>query len=242
MAQQSGASRLGVPTLAEDLLLLLFQPESGSQGTRIIAGRDTLHYILAGAVLAELELGQHVRTLPGWGGSTRIEAVAERPPSDDILRSAWDHLAVRPRGVQAMLAAVGPTLRGRLLDRLVERGDIRRSTREARGSADMVVLEDGGTGRRAGLLSAVRDVLVDGVEPQPRVAALAALLSGSGTLPQSDHEIPWTAPVMVRAMQLQRGNRGAEAVAEAVARSATLTIVSNVVVAAAVLRRQQESE
>ncbi|GAA1869525.1 GOLPH3/VPS74 family protein [Asanoa iriomotensis] len=235
MAQRPGDARLESATLAEDLLLLLFQPNSGMRGTGVIAGENTLYYVLAGAVLADLGLGGHVRTLPGWGGSTRVEAVADNPPADEVLRYAWEYVAEKPRGLQATLATIGPSLRSLVLDRLVRRGDIRESSRKALGLFDMKVLEDGGTDRRAGLLSAVREVLVDGVEPQPRVAALAALLSGSGTLPQFHPGIPWTSPVIARAKELERGNWGAEAAAEAVARTVTATIVSNVVVAAAVL-------
>lgn len=234
--QTDRRTEAGPATLAEDLLLLLFQPDAGLRGTGVIAGENTLFYVLAGAVLADLGLGEHVRTVPGRGG-VRVEAVAERPPSDDILRSAWGYLAEKPRGIQTVLAAIGPTLRGPLLDRLVERGDIRRSTRKTLGLFTTKVLKDGGTGRRAGLLRGVRDVLVEGVEPQPRVAALGALLSGSGTLPQFDREIPWTTPVITRAKDLERGNWGAGAAAEAVTRTVTATIVNNVVVAAAVLPR-----
>jgi hypothetical protein len=220
------------PTLAEDLLLLLFQPNAG-----VIAGENTLFYVLGGAALVDLGLGEHVRTGTGWGRTTTVEAIGEDPPSDHILRSAWEYIADKPRGVQAALAAIGPTLRGPLLDRLITRGDIRRGRRKAFGLFGISVLEDGGSGRRAGLLSDVRAVLVDGVEPAPRTAALAALIYGSGTLPQFDRDIPWTAPVIARAEELKQGDWGAGAAAEAVARTVTATIVNNVIIAAAVLPR-----
>ncbi|GAA0275325.1 GOLPH3/VPS74 family protein [Cryptosporangium japonicum] len=214
------------PTLAEDLLLLLFSPESGT-----IAGENTLFYTLAGGVLADLALGEHVRTVPGRLGATLVQAVDTRPPADDLLRSAWDYVVPKPRGVQTVLAAIGPPLRGPLLDRLVERGDLRRETHRTLGLFDRTVLADGGTGRRDQLLDDVRQVLVDGAEPAPRVAALAALLSGSGTLPQFDPEIPWTSPVITRAKELELGNWGAGAASEAVQRTITATIVNSVIVA-----------
>lgn len=217
------------PILAEDLLLLLFRPNSGRTGPGTIAGENTLFYPLAGAVLAELGLGGHVRTVPGRVGTTRVEAVAEHPPSDDLLRDGWDHLAEKPRSVQTTLAAIGPTLRAPLLDRLVERGDLRRSTRRRLGLFDTTILEDGDTGRRIRLLEDVREVLVDGVEPRARVAALAALLWASGTLPQFDPEIPWTSPVIDRARQLERGDWGAGAAGEAVTRTVAAAIVNSVV-------------
>ncbi|MGA4731893.1 GOLPH3/VPS74 family protein [Micromonospora taraxaci] len=223
-------------SLAEDLLLLLFQPNAGFRGSGVIAGENTLFYVLAGAVLADLALGEQVRT-SGRGSSTRVEAVADRPPSDEILRSAWDYVAQKPRGVQTVLAAVGPPLRGPVLDRLVDRGDIRRARRRTLGLFTTTALEDGGTGRRSVLLGDVRDVLVKGVEPRPRVAALGALLSASGTLPQFDSDIPWTSPVITRAKELEQGDWGAGAAAEAVARTVTATIINSVVVATSVIPR-----
>jgi hypothetical protein len=218
------AQQIGTATLAEDLLLVLFQPDSAT-----IAGEGTLFYTLGGAVLADLALSGQVRNDPG---STRVEAVAGDPPSDEILRSAWDYVAEKPRNVQTVLAAIGPRLRSPLLDRLVERGDLRRSERKTLGLFTTTVLEDGGTGRRARLVDDIRRVLVDGAEPQPRVAALAALLAGSGTLPQFSREIPWSTPVITRAEELKNGNWGAGAAAEAVTRTITASIISTALTAA----------
>ncbi|WP_434740523.1 GOLPH3/VPS74 family protein [Micromonospora sp. SH-82] len=219
------------PTLAENLLLLLFQPDAGLRsGTGAIAGENTLFYTLAGAVLADLTLGDHVQTETSWG-TTRVEAVAHRPPADTILRSAWEYLSPKPRAVQTVLATIGPKLRGPLLDRLVERGDIHRTHRKMLGLFKTEALEDGGTGRRDRLVADVRAVLVDGAPARPRVAALAALLSGSGTLPQFDPEIPWTSPVIARAKEFEQGNWGAGAAADAVALTMAAAIATTVVTA-----------
>lgn len=225
-------------TLAEDLLLLLFQPSSGRQGSAgSIAGETTLYWVLAGAVLADLGLGGHVRTGTTRIGTMTVEAVADNPPTDHLLRSSWEYVAGKPRGVQTVLAATGPALREPLLDRLVERGDLRRRTQKALGLFQTSVLLEGDTGRRDGLLVEVRAVLVDGAEPTERTAALAALLYGSGTLPQFDRDIPWTSPVIARAEELKDGSWGADAAAKAVARTVTAAIVNNVIIAAAVLPR-----
>ncbi|WP_265523184.1 GOLPH3/VPS74 family protein [Oerskovia flava] len=231
-SEQPDQTAAGSPTVAEDLLLLLFQPRSGT-----IAGEGTLYYVLAGAVLADLGLAGNVRTGTGRTGTMTVEAIAENPPTDHLLRASWEYVADKPRGVQTVLAATGPTLRGPLLDRLVDRGDVYRGTRKTFGVFDTTVLTEGDSGRRAGLLADVRAVLVDGETPTPRVAALAALLYGSGTLPQFDRDIPWSSPVIARAEELKNGSWGAGAAAEAVARTVTATIVNNVIVAAAVLPR-----
>lgn len=214
-------------TLAEDLLLLLFQPQSGT-----IAGEGTLYYVLAGAVLADLALGRHITTNP----NTQVTAIENSPPSDEILRSAWDYVSEKPRGAQSILPAIGPRLRDPLLERLITRGHIARERRKSLGLFTTTTLTSGSE-RRAVLLAEVRRVLVDGAAPTPASAALAALLSASGTLPQFDPEIPWTSPVISRAKDLEQGNWGAGAAAEAVARTMTAIIAGHVIIAATILAR-----
>ncbi|GAB2600654.1 GOLPH3/VPS74 family protein [Pseudactinotalea suaedae] len=216
------------PTLAEDLLLLLFQP-----GTGTIAGENTLYYVLAAAVLADLALGERVATTTTRTGSVNVHAVAGRAPTDELLRRAWEYVADKPRGVQTVLPAVGPALREPVLERLLARGDIGQERRRVMGLFGTTALIDGGNGRRADLLGAVREVLVDGAEPTPRVATLAALIWASGALPQLDPEIPWTSAVIARAQELERGSWGAAAGAEAVTRTMNAIITSSVIVAIA---------
>ncbi|MEW2432467.1 GPP34 family phosphoprotein [Micromonospora sp. NPDC047644] len=221
-------ARPTTPTVVEDLLLLLFQPDSGT-----IAGENTLYYVLGGAVLADLALGGHLSA----EGRGRVSSLAGRPPSDDLLRPAWDYLAKKPRGVQTALAAVGPGLRKPVLERLIARGDIDEEPRKVLGLFRTTALREGRTERRARLLADVRQVLVDGAQPQARVAALAALLSASGTLPQFHREIPWTSPVITRAKELERGDWGADAAAAAVTRTVTATVINSAVAAISVLPR-----
>lgn len=220
------------PTLAEDLLLLLFQPKSGT-----IAGEGTLFYVLGGAVLADLSLRGQVKLAEAAGGGTgRLETLGVRRPDDVLLRAAWDYVDEKPRRVQTVLAAVGPTLRMPVLDRLVDRGDLERTERR-RLLLRTRTLTEGRTGRRAQLLAQLRAVLVDGDEPTVRVAALTALLSGSGWLHQLQPEIPWTSAVIARAEELKQGSWGAGAAAEAVTRTVTASVVSSIVVAVTVAPR-----
>lgn len=219
---------LRAPILAEDLLLVLFQPNSGA-----IAGENTLYSVLAGAVLADLALNESVTTKTTRTGALSVEAVEGRAPSDEILRSAWDYLSDNSVGLQTLLAAIGPTLRQPLLERLVARGDIREENGKVLGLLKITSLKDGGSGRRSGLIRDVRNVLLDGVRPTPHVAALAALMWGSGALQQFDPEIPWNSVVITRAQELERGNWSAEGATQAVARATAATIG---IIAATVLR------
>ena len=67
-------------------------------------------------------------------------------------------------------------------------------------------------GRRAELVAELRAVLVDGVEPTPRIAAAGALVAASGALPWFEREIPWNSTVASRAGALQQGEWGAAAI------------------------------
>lgn len=222
-------TRVGV---ADDLLLLLFQPDSGT-----IAGENTLFYVLAGAVLADLAMGEHVTTEDGPLGQTRVRVSGDVPPDDEILREAWDYIAEKPRGVQTVLAAIGPRLRAQLLDRVVARGDLRRTNGKVLGFIPTERIEEGDTGRRADLMSGVRAALVDGTVPDARTAALAALISASGALPVFHREIPWTSPVIERAKELERGDWGADAAAAAVTRTMTAIVVNSVIATSIIAAR-----
>ncbi|WP_435205274.1 GOLPH3/VPS74 family protein [Micromonospora sp. bgisy143] len=198
-----------------------------------MAGENTLFYVLGGAVLADLALGEHLTTTD----RQRVSSVAGHPPTDALLHPAWDYLAEKPRGVQTALAAIGPALREPVLERLIARGDIDQEPRKVLGLFRTTALRDGRTERRSRLLADVRRVLVDGAEPQARVVALAALLSASGTLPQFHREIPWTSPVISRAKEFEQGGWGADAAGAAVTRTATATVVNSVIMAISVSPR-----
>lgn len=205
------------PLLVEDVLLLLFQPSSGT-----IAGENYLYYLLGGAVVADLTLRD--LTEAQEGRLVRRVTARGHAPHDDILRTAWDYLATKPRGVRTVVAAIGPDLRGKVLDRLVDSGHLRRSRKKVLGFIPSESLELGST-RRAELLAHVRATLVDGTQPDDRTAALTALLSASGNLHQFDPEIPWTSSVIHRAKELEYGNWGAVAAGAAVTR-ATIAVIS----------------
>ena len=200
--------------IVEDLLLLLLDDTTGT-----IAGEGTLYYTLGGAVLVELALRGAVapdesRTL--FNG-IRIGAVKGELPSDPLLREAYEKVAKKPRGVQELLIDIGSSLRGEVLDRLVERGFIRREKKKVLGVFPTTRMPAQRPEYEAQLLERVRSVLVDGAEPDARTGALAALLSASGTLPQLHPGIPWSGAVYTRGKELEKGSWGAEAVNTAIA-------------------------
>jgi len=202
--------------LVEDLLLLLLDDKTGA-----IAGEGTLYYVLGGAVLTELALRDQV-TIDGKRtllNGPRVTAVAGEKPTDALLRSGYDIVAEKPRGVAELLIRIGTGLRGQVLDRLLERGFIRRETTRTLGIFRTTRLPADRPDYEAELLARVRAVLVDGAEPDTRTAALVALFSASGTLPQFDRLIPWSGAVYTRGKALEAGHWAAAAVSSAVTRT-----------------------
>jgi hypothetical protein len=218
---------LSKPTLAEDVMLSLFDPSSGT-----IAGEGTLFYVLGGAVLAELAQ-DGLLELTGTAGLTgaHVKAVGAVAPADPLFEDAWARVSEKPRGVQGLLATIGPRLRSIVLDRLIARGDIREEQARMWGLIPTTKLEVGPTGRRDDLVARLRAALVDGEEPDPRTAALAGLLSASNSLPSLHREIPWSARVHDRAKALEHGEWGASAAGEAVQRTIAAIIAGSVVAA-----------
>jgi hypothetical protein len=222
---EASAVRPADPALVEDLLLLLFQPRSGT-----IAGEGTLFYVLGGAIVAELALTDRVELTEN--GLPKVQAVGAGAPQNALVAPGWTYISEKPRGVQTVLAAIGPPLRASVLDSLVARGDLERESRKRLGLFTTTRLTLG-SDRRDRLIAQVRAVLLDGAEPDPRTSSLIGLLSASGTLPQFDPEIPWTGTVAARSKELEQGDWGATAAASAVIRTMTAILTSAVTAGAA---------
>ncbi|WP_040510301.1 GOLPH3/VPS74 family protein [Gordonia soli] len=204
------------PLIVEDVLLMLLDDASGT-----IAGEGTLMYPLGGAVLVELGLRGAVEIDPGRGlTGARISAVADAEPSDPILATAYRTIADRPRGIQTLLITVGSDLRAKVLDRLVDRGLIRRERRRMLGIIPSTRHLPADAAYESALQQRLRAVLEDGATPDPRTAAVAALLSSSGVLSHLDPTIRWSGDVHRRGKALEKGDWGAEAVNEAMVRTA----------------------
>ena len=210
------------PLVAEDLLLVLFDPSSGT----FRGEGSALFHALAGAVLTELVLTGQVQIDDRSVLRGRVVSAAGDPPADPLLRTTWERLTKRPTDAYALILEIGPSMRAAFVERLVERGHLRREPRRFLGLFPTTALVDGGTSRRDDLLGAVRPVLVDSVEPDQRTAALAALVSASGALPAMHREIPWSGAVYTRGVALQKGDWGASAAGDAVAIT-TAAILSN---------------
>ncbi|MEU4027377.1 GOLPH3/VPS74 family protein [Streptomyces anulatus] len=216
--------------IVEDLTLLMMDDKSGA-----IAGAGTLYYTLGGAVLVELGLGGHTRADENDQGlnGVKVHAVAGPAPSDPLLRAAHAKVGERVRGVQTLLIEIGTGVvtRETVLDRLVERGVLRRETKRTLGLFRTTSMTVADTGCKKALVEKVRAVLIDGTEPDARTAALVGLLSASGTLPTLHRSVPWSGKVYKRAKELEQSSWGAEAVNAAVMRTVAAVSAGTVIAA-----------
>lgn len=213
--------------LVEDLVLLLLDDETG-----VARGEGTLHWTLGGAVLMDLTLRGRIET----DRKQTVYAVPGPPLGDPLLDDAFARIEKRPRYVGSVLAEVGPPLRAQVLDRLLERGMVRRERSKLLGFIPTTRMPAQDVAYEAALLERVRAVLEDDETPDARTAALVAILSASGTLPQLHPAIRWSNAVATRALRYQNGDWGAAAVGTAVvAQAAAVNVSIGIAVATGVI-------
>ncbi|OZM69995.1 GPP34 family phosphoprotein [Amycolatopsis antarctica] len=212
--------------IVEDLMLLLLDDKSGA-----LKGAGTIHYSLGGAVLMELALLGRVEV----DRKQSVHAVPGDPLGDPLLDSAAAQAAKRPRYVQTSLMEIGANLHAQVLDRLVERGFIRRERSKMLGFIPSTKMPAQNPAYEAELLERMRAVFEDGVKPDARTGVLAAMLAASGTLPEFHPAIRWSGKIAVRARELQESDWGSAAVNNAIVQVANAGVAVGVATAVGVI-------
>ncbi len=213
--------------IVEDLLLLLLDDDGAS-----IAGAGTLHYTLGGAVLVDLALRGRIEEDKESGGILNgpiIRQVGTDPLSDPVLQTAFEKVGEKPRRVQPLLLSIGANLLNPLAERLEQRGMVNRESRRFLGLFRTTAWPAADQAHETELRRKINAVLVDGEQPDPRVAAVIALLSASGAMPALRPPVPWTSQTIARAKELESGDWGAAAVSTAVTRTAAAIAASSAV-------------
>jgi hypothetical protein len=188
--------------IAEDLLLLAYD-ESGAE-----PGIADLDHRLAGALLVELAMDGRVGvaadgdaggTAPQAAGGTAASAAqapAEHPAEDPAeavvvvhdgsptghpaLDAALAVVGERPRRARDLVEPLSRGVRERLLQGLAERGVLRREERKVLALFPVTRWPAEEQAHEAALRTRMAAVLADDLTPDPRTAALVALLKGSG--------------------------------------------------------------
>ncbi|RFA07119.1 hypothetical protein B7R21_16815 [Subtercola boreus] len=214
-------------TFPEAVMLLLFNPRNGT-----FAGEGlNLMYVLGGAMFTELASRGHIELIENGRQLQRVGPA----PASSLLRGAWDRVPESPTGTRSLVVDIGTRSRETTLDRLVVRGDIKKTSHRLLGFIRTHSLEGGDTDTRDQLLAPVRAALVDGTEPEARIAAVIALLSASKNLPSMHADIPWSGDVHTRGKKFERGDWGAKAVSDVIL-TALVTQLAGVAFATALAR------
>jgi hypothetical protein len=218
----------GTTLLADDLLLALLDPATG----KFRAGSPNLEYGLAGALLVELALTERV-AVDGQGRRARVVVVDATPPEDALLADALQRIGEKARRADALIPLLAKRLRDSVLERAEQRGDLRRERLTLRPdrwpAADPT--------RQAELRARLEGVLVTGLTPDPRTAALVAVLSGVDAAAVAV-EAPDRAArkaVKRRAAEIGEGAWAADSVRRAVAAAAAAVTATTAAVAAAAI-------
>lgn len=201
--------------IAEDLLLLLLDDESGDplvDGTR-------LPRVLAGAVLLELALDGYV-TPAGQGEDVKRGRLAVRrteAPADPILARALGVVADarRPMKPEAAIEKLDSEVRAAVFERVIDRGWVRQSRRKVLGIFPSKVWPPVDESHERGVRHELSGVLVEGLDPTPRAAALISLLSAvdaaAKVFPDTDRKM-----IRKRAKEIADGEWAGAAVRKAV--------------------------
>jgi hypothetical protein len=201
--------------IAEDLLLLLYDDESGKP----LAGSPGLDYALAGAVVVELTLlgkvdisGEGEDVKPG-----RLKVLDVSPTGDPLLDERLAMLAdkagKKPKDVMGKLSK---KLRDPLLRRLAERGILEESEGKVLGLFPVTRWPAKDAQHEGDVRAALENVLKLGTRPDERTGALIALLSALDVVPKVVTDAVDRKALKRRAKEIAESDWAAAAVRRAV--------------------------
>ncbi len=214
--------------IAEDLLLLLLDDESGklTNATFLDAG-------LGGALLVELALAEHVEVVKGGGlwARAKVRPTRAAAPSDPVLVEALALVAEKERTAQDLVGRLGKRRREPLLERLEAAGILRHQDDRVLGLIPRRRWPTADGSHEADVRRRLGDALLRGVSPEERTAALIAVLSAMDLA----HKVvdPDGLPrrqVKARAKEIADGDWAAKAVKDAI--TAAQAAMSAAVIAA----------
>ena len=212
--------------IAEDLLLLLLDDESGT-----LAHSEQVQPLLGGALLLELALAERIEVAEktGMWSTPKVEVLEGAPLEDPLLVESIGTVAEKPRSAQDLVNRLGKDTKDVLLKRLADRGLVRPVQDKVLGLFPRTTWPATDRTHEAAVRDLLQGALVNGLTPDTRTSALIALLSAvdqahkiidRGDLPAKE--------VKHRAKEISEGAWAAKAVKDAVA-AAQAAIVAVIV-------------
>jgi hypothetical protein len=201
--------------LPEDLLLLLLDDTTGR-----LTHTGYLDTGIGGGLLVELALAGHVEVTKGSGlwASAKVRPVGGARPRDPLLGEALELVAAKERTATDLVGRLGRHRREQLLERLASRGVLRREQDRVLGLFPRDRWPAADIGHETDVRRRLADVLLRGVTPDERTAALVALLSAMDLAHRVlDREGLSSREVKRRAREVAEGDWAAKAVKDAIA-------------------------
>lgn len=169
--------------IAEDLLLLAYDDVSG----RPTLDQTQLDYRLAGALLVELALRGRVDVTTSAGtdldgrpvAAGRVVVRDASPTGHPALDHALAFVRTRPRTPKGLIAPLAKGLRDSLLSGLAARGVLRREDGTVLWIFPTTSWPAADATHESQLRATCREVLLGGLDPDARTAALLATANGS---------------------------------------------------------------
>jgi hypothetical protein len=157
-------------TLTEDLVLLLLDPDTG----RAVVDSTSLDRAIGGALLLDLVTRGRI-TADGDGARARL-TVADAAPTGDALHDTALARLDKPLKAQKAVERLARGTRTPTLERLVERGLVRRERSRILGVLPVTTWPPVDARPRAELRGRVAAVLLDGAQPDQHLALLISLV------------------------------------------------------------------
>jgi len=202
------------PLIAEDVLLLLLDEQSGKV-------RDSQHLdaVLGGAVLAELAVVGAV-TAPdrAWFFRRRAVEVSDGTvPDDEILRAALELVDRQTQPAPDLVKSLGKAHRAAIYSRLVERGLVTMREKRFLGVLPRTRFPAADRSQVRVLRLELESALLHGQQPTARTAATIGVLSAIDALPHViDRHGRSKNAIRQRAWEVAAGDWAADAVKAAV--------------------------
>ena len=214
--------------IAEDLLLLLLDDESGK-----LTNATYLDTGIGGALLVELALGGHVEVVEkdGMWARAKVHPTGGSRPADPVLDEAMVVVSEKDRTAQDLVGRLGRKRRDPLLERLEADGILRRAHGKIMGLFPSTRWPAADSSHEREVRRKLGDALVRGVDPEPRIAALVAVLAAMDLAHKLvDGEGRPGRQVKARAKEIADGDWAAKAVKDAI--SAAQAAMTGAIVAA----------
>jgi hypothetical protein len=158
-------------TIAEDLVLLLLDQRSG----RALVDSTSFDRVIGGALLLDLATRERI-TADGAGAKARLTVADATPTGDALLDEAVSRLTGKPVRAQKAVERLARRTRVPVLERLVERGLVRREQSRLLGIFPVTTWPPVDPTPGKELRGRVAAVLADGAQPEQHVALLISLL------------------------------------------------------------------